>query len=229
MRNDLIEKITGGWVLGALGVLCVIGIAIFIGSLFVPAKTPNVEEAAIVAIVEPVQVEVPQPVVVREPAPEVKRKPPVPTSSRYPDIFQAARSGSVDDIRYFLAQGIDINEVPEPQEITDTNGRKVFRYRSPVFMNAVENNSNDALEVVKFLVEHGADIHWKNQMGMSSVFLAAMGRTSKSTDVLKYLIEKGVDVNIKTNQGQTALDIATTDEKREILRAAGGKLAAELE
>jgi len=227
MRNDLIEKITGGWVLGALGVLCVIGIAIFIGSLFVPAKTPNVEEAAIVAIVEPVQAEVPQPVVVREPAPEVKREPPVPTSSRYPDIFQAARSGSVDDIRYFLAQGIDVNIENEAQQLTDAQGRTVTVMSQTLLMHATGNNSNDALEVVKFLISQGADVNQKNQSGGTALHMLALVPIA-NLDVMRYLVSVA-DVNAKTNGGRTPLDVASSDEKREILRAAGGKLGAELE
>jgi len=43
-------------------------------------------------------------------------------------------------------------------------------------------------------------------------------------DVLEFIIAQGADVNIQNNLGETALNLADTDKKREILRAATAKL-----
>jgi len=44
---------------------------------------------------------------------------------------------------------------------------------------------------------------------------------------LEYLISEGADVNAKTD-GSTPLDVADTEKKKAIIRAAGGKSGREL-
>ena len=44
-----------------------------------------------------------------------------------------------------------------------------------------------------------------------------------SADAVKALIEAGADVNAKNSNGKTALDLAETDEVKELLTKAGAK------
>jgi ankyrin repeat protein len=47
-------------------------------------------------------------------------------------------------------------------------------------------------------------------------------RNNPNVEVIKSLISSGADVNTQNNTGQTSLDEANTEEKKAILRAAGG-------
>jgi len=47
-------------------------------------------------------------------------------------------------------------------------------------------------------------------------------------EVVKYLIEIGANVNAQDEYGKPPLDVASTDEKKTILREAGGKTQYEL-
>ena len=45
----------------------------------------------------------------------------------------------------------------------------------------------------------------------------------RDLEMVKLLIEIGADVNIKNKEGKTALDLADTEEIKEVLRKAGYK------
>ena len=77
------------------------------------------------------------------------------------------------------------------------------------------------LEIVKLLVESGADINnAKDNIGNTALTYASyFGRL----EVVIYLVENGADVNAKDEYGETALDKASTKEVKELLRKAGAK------
>ena len=70
------------------------------------------------------------------------------------------------------------------------------------------------------MVEKGADINAQEDIGRTALMNASYNRHLK---IVKFLIENGADVNIKNNDGKTALDLAKTEEIKEVLRKAGAK------
>ncbi len=66
--------------------------------------------------------------------------------------------------------------------------------------------SNAAINALKLLAEHGADLNTPNKQGATPLINAAR---SGSTAVVKALLDLGADINAKDAQGKTALDIAT--------------------
>lgn len=55
-------------------------------------------------------------------------------------------------------------------------------------------------DMVKYLVEHGADVNMKGEYGDTAIFSAI---SNKNLDILKYLVENGADVNIQKQNGNT--------------------------
>ena len=43
------------------------------------------------------------------------------------------------------------------------------------------------------------------------------------SEIVKYLVKNGADINIKNNDGKTALDLADSEEIKEVLRKTGAK------
>ena len=56
---------------------------------------------------------------------------------------------------------------------------------------------NDNINVVKFLVESGANINEKNYQGYTPIF-DAVNRIRR--DIVEYLVDDGADLNVKTNE-----------------------------
>jgi ankyrin repeat protein len=76
-------------------------------------------------------------------------------------------------------------------------------------MHALED-----LEMVKLLIDHGADVNQKNFRGATPLMGAAVGTDPA---VVKYLIEKGADVNARDPDGHTALMYA--ESERSVIHA----------
>jgi len=90
---------------------------------------------------------------------------------------------------------------------------------------AASYNSNDA--VLQFLIDQGADVNAKNSYDENTPLHNA-ALTNSNVEVLKCLVSAGGDVNAKDKEVNAPLDVANTEEKKRILRAAGGKSGKEL-
>ena len=147
--------------------------------------------------------------------------------SKYDDIFEAARSGSVDDVRYFIEQGVDINEADPYGE-----GQTALHWAS----------GNADFAMVKCLLENGADVNAdickKECCGLFSkpLHLAVSYSGKWESDefwvkvedkiandeaafpVIKLLIEKGADVNALDGSGATPLHGASRRRGVSILK-----------
>ena len=79
------------------------------------------------------------------------------------------------------------------------------------------------LDVVKYLVDKGADINAKTGalLGMTTVLHAAA--LGGNPEVVKFLVDKGADINAKDNDGYTVLDYTSNDEVRNYLISRGAK------
>jgi serine/threonine-protein phosphatase 6 regulatory ankyrin repeat subunit B len=104
-----------------------------------------------------------------------------PFVSEYRDIFEAAGSGTVQDVKYFIEKGEDVNSTCD--EIDNACGITPLHY-------AVSNN----VDVVKYLIEQGANVNAKTTDGGSTP-LSWMGYANSDhvKNVSKLLIENGAD------------------------------------
>jgi len=128
-------------------------------------------------------------------------------------LHRAAENSNVDVLQYLVAQGANVNVKNLPGE-------------TPLHVAAGRNSNVD---VLRYLVAQGANVNVKNLADQTPLHLAAR---SNSIDVLKYLISQGADVNARdcvnkfagdNSSSKTPLDYANTEEKKQILREAGGK------
>ena len=130
--------------------------------------------------------------------------------SEFKNIFEAAEKGTVNDVRFFLDRGVDVNAVNE-------------KGNTPLHRAAALNRDP---EVLKFLIDHGADIHAKDAQGMTAfqltyttekadilrragaeaVFRDFFDAVRKGTvDEIRVFIDRGEDVNSRVARGMTAI------------------------
>lgn len=74
-------------------------------------------------------------------------------------------------------------------------------FMTPLMRAAFEGN----MEIVKTLVEAGADVNATNFLGETALMKAV---NYDSADVVEYLLSKGANPNLQDNQGKTASDLA---------------------
>jgi|GEM_PF-3101120 len=104
--------------------------------------------------------------------------------SAYENIFDAAKEGTIEDVRYFLEKkGVDVN-TKGPHDFTP--------------LHAAAKNT----EVAKFLISKGADIRATDKVGFTPLTMAAF---AENIELAKILISAGADVNAKGQSGDTPL------------------------
>ncbi len=86
--------------------------------------------------------------------------------------------------------------------------------------------ANGDVELVKLLLDRGAEINAATQDGWTALHFACL---RGDEGLVKLLLDRGVDVNTKTTSGVSALSIATSEGDREIVellldRGASGSL-----
>lgn len=133
-----------------------------------------------------------------------------------------AANGHLDEIRYWVARGADVNSKDDkgrtPLQQGAVNGHlDVVQY---LVARGADVNAKDSdgftvlhttvlmkgnLEVVQYLVAHGADVNARDKEGSTPLCNAAL---AGSLDVVQYLATHGADVKATNNDGMTALHIA---------------------
>ena len=79
------------------------------------------------------------------------------TNESYKDIFEAAKTGTVEDVKYYIETlGVDVNT-------KDEKGLTPLHYVA---------GHNPNVEVAKYLIEHGADINIKCNSGYTPFSVA---------------------------------------------------------
>ena len=101
-------------------------------------------------------------------------------------LIDAIKANQPEMVEYFLKTGISIDA---PQKYTEEN--------TPLTA-AIEFNN---LDMVKFLVEHGADINGRE----FSPLLTATYLGNRTFDIVKFLVEHGANVNVRSKHGETPL------------------------
>jgi ankyrin repeat protein len=74
-----------------------------------------------------------------------------------------------------------------------------------------ENN----LDVVKYLVEKGAQLNVKNNEGRTALHFASL--VEYNSDVVNYLVEKGAQLNIKNNEDSSPLHDALNGDDLDVV------------
>lgn len=119
-------------------------------------------------------------------------------------LIDAAMDGNFEKVKLLIEKGADIGA-------KDNDGVTALMYVS---------RAGD-LEIAKYLVENGTDINAKDSdWGYTALIYAA---EYVNLEIVQFLIESGADVNIKNNDGKTSLDLAETEEIKEVLKKAGIK------
>ncbi|CAJ0930094.1 unnamed protein product, partial [Mesorhabditis belari] len=126
-----------------------------------------------------------------------------------PPIWAAAAAGFLDVVRYLVEEaGADLNQT------TRTNS-------TPLRGACYDGH----LEIVKYLVEHGADIECANRHGHTPLMIAAY---RQKQEVVEYLLAKGANPREASRKGNTALHDAVEANNVsicEVLLEAGAILA----
>ena len=154
------------------------------------------------------------------PSPEAKPVEPVAEAAKpesltakAPDIsiWDAARAGSIEAVKQFIADGADVNA-------------KAGDATTPLHFAAVLGHT----EIAELLIAKDADVNAKADKETTPLHLAS---EYDQKEVAELLISKGADVNAKYNDGDTPLDRAIKFKKTELadlLLMHGGKTGEEL-
>lgn len=120
----------------------------------------------------------------------------------------------VEIVKLMLDYGADINRVTwdtiynhsEETHLTDSF-KEEYPYGDTCgytpLMYACEGGSYN---IVKLLVEQGADINAVSYCGFTPLFVAANSYESRSDEIVEYLIEQGADTQIECFTGETAAE-----------------------
>lgn len=118
-------------------------------------------------------------------------------------LNEAAASGNLELVKLLVDKGAEVNP-------KDCFGGKCNLTDGSPLHNAVWRNS----AIITYLIEKGAKIDQKNQIGQTPLHIASGGRC---IDCVKELLEAGADINIQDNEGRTAVHMAIKRERKDIL------------
>lgn len=106
---------------------------------------------------------------------------------------------------------------PEDIQLVKTVMNEAFVESNEFFMPKI-------MEILKILVENGADIDKQDSNHRTALHFAADAPVGTSTEALRYLIVQGADVNVQDIDGNTPLIVAAANKNKEAvdLLIAGG-------
>lgn len=128
--------------------------------------------------------------------------------ARQSPLVGAVQSGNADLAKTLLAKGVDPNQFDWPGGQFDWPAGQLGWHGTTALHVAAERNS---LELVKLLVEHGADVNVRNRLGEAPLLLAIRSFPLEPFETVKYLVEHGADVNASSRLGETALSAAAAN------------------
>lgn len=119
-------------------------------------------------------------------------------------LQRASYRGNLDVVQCLVDLGANVDVVVDNDE-EDVDGE------TPLFW-ACEGKSFD---VVKYLVEHGADVNKENEYGETPLFKACY---SGNENIVKYLVEQGAGVNKESEDEETPLFFACLQGHENIVK-----------
>ncbi|AFM26604.1 ankyrin repeat domain-containing protein [Desulfomonile tiedjei] len=108
------------------------------------------------------------------------------------DFFEAVQKRDLKRVQDLLNKGVDVN--------AKRNGCTALML---IHWYGVRNS-----ELMKLLLERGADINAKSKRGRTVLTYAA---GSCATDIVKYFLDNGADINVREITGDTALILASCE------------------
>ena len=139
-------------------------------------------------------------------------------------LHDAAKAGDVAKAEALLAgegsgaEGGEEGERAEPADVNAPDSRGIVPLGVAVGFNQ--------LEMVAFLLKHGADVGHQDARGNTPLHYAAgYGRL----DILQALLAAGADKEVRNSDGQSALDVAELNREAGTIRVLKGEPAAEPE
>jgi hypothetical protein len=125
-------------------------------------------------------------------------------------LIQASLDGDMRQVKKLIAEGVPVNV---------QNCHVGFDYVCCAPITCASNRKH--LHVVKYLVDHGADVntiddsgHFPGSTGWTALHYAAY---RGSHELTHYLLNKGADSSITNSSGYTAYNLANTDEVKTLL------------
>ena len=79
--------------------------------------------------------------------------------------------------------------------------------------------ASNKIDIVKYLIEKGADINLKDNYGKTALLIAILRyRNNSYGDVISYLIRNGADCYEKTPTGESILEFARLSENTDVMK-----------
>ncbi|MBQ9419446.1 MAG: ankyrin repeat domain-containing protein, partial [Synergistaceae bacterium] len=123
----------------------------------------------------------------------------------YSEMLQLISNNLSEELKRVIADGADVNE-------RDEKGRWTL------LMNAARSDEPD-LEIVKILLEAGADVNAADEYGDTALKKAIYSRYNEnSLDLIEMLFDAGADVNIADDDGETPLIHAARCRNSDVVR-----------
>ena len=129
-------------------------------------------------------------------------------------LMYAAFNGYRDMAELLIKAGADVNaKILLKNRIVLYLDQRKDLGGSNILLLAVKKEENYKNDIVKLLIESGADVNAKDYDGDTALRIAAL---HNKKDIAELLIEAGADLNVKNNAGRTALRAAAGEGNRDI-------------
>lgn len=110
------------------------------------------------------------------------------------------------------------NIISKPcKDITQAELKSIKEKIHKIYLEARKIHNPLFLDMLKLLVENGADIHQRDFAGQTALHRAVLIPKGETLELIKYLIAKGADVNTKDSEGNTPLFIAYAVKNDEVV------------
>jgi uncharacterized protein len=90
---------------------------------------------------------------------------------------------------------------------------------APIHSAAANRDANTGLEMIRMLLDHGAEVNVAQQGGWTPLQEAA---AHGNIELVRLLLDHGADKNARAENGKTALDLATDGKHTETVAALQG-------
>lgn len=120
-------------------------------------------------------------------------------------LFYSVRMGRNKAAELLISKGADMNEFA-------ANINEFSPLEFTPITDAIRTNN---IEIIKFMVENGADLQVKTSLGETYLHFAAH---LNRIELIEYFIDKGIDVNVIKNGNLTPLHIAAVDGHKELVK-----------